>query len=90
MFLWDNIIIVMLFVGVLFALSYGWKKYRTWNTGKEEAVVGTLEDGSYIYKTEDGRYFRAIDELAIPVLINKEEGERLWSQSTELKYAEDN
>lgn len=89
MILWDNIVIILVFVGVLFALYYGWKKLKTVRES-DRAVVGKLDDGSLIYKAEDGRYFYAIDESAIPVLINKDEGERLWSQSTELKYAEDN
>ncbi|AFQ96331.1 putative membrane protein [Bacillus phage vB_BceM_Bc431v3] len=90
MFLWDNIVIVFVLLFVFLALSVSWQRYRKWQTGKERAVVGKLDDGSLIFKTEDGRYFYAVDELAIPVLINKEEGKRLWSQATELKYAEDN
>ncbi|AXQ67716.1 hypothetical protein KIOSHI_39 [Bacillus phage Kioshi] len=89
MILWDNIIIVLGFAGVLFALFYGWKKIKSLRKD-DRAVVGKLDDGSLIFKTEDGRYFYAVDEEAIPVLINNEEGKRLWSQSTELKYAEDN
>lgn len=89
MILWDNIIIILGFAGVLLALFYGWKKIKSLDK-EDRAVVGKLDDGSLIFKTEDGRYFYAIDEEAIPVLINKEEGDRLWNQSTELKYAEDN
>ncbi|AHJ87086.1 hypothetical protein JBP901_gp021 [Bacillus phage JBP901] len=89
MILWDNILIVLCFSGVLFALFYGWKKFKSLDK-EDRAVVGKLDDGSLIFKTEDGRYFYAVDDEAIPVLINKEEGDRLWSQSTELKYAEDN
>lgn len=89
MILWDNILIVIGFTCVLLALFYGWKKFKSLDK-KDKAIVGKLDDGSLIFKTEDGRYFYAVDEEAIPVLINKEEGDRLWSQSIELKYAEDN
>ena len=89
MILWDNIVIIALFTGTLLAIFYLWKKYR-YLRKEDRAVVGKLDDGSLIFKTEDGRYFYAIDEEAVPVLINKEEGDRLWCQSTELKYAENN
>lgn len=98
MFLWDNIVIVLLvsyvFVTLPLVVMYFFPslriKYDAWKLGRQKSWMRRMDNGEIIIKTEEGLYFHAMDGSSIPILINKEEGERLWSQATELKYAEDN
>jgi hypothetical protein len=53
-------------------------KYKAWKLGRQEAESRELPDGSVIIKSKD-LYFLAKDSSSIPVLINKDEGERLWN-----------
>ena len=38
-----------------------------------------LENGDVVIKTDEGIYFHQLKEVSIPLLIDKEEGERLWN-----------
>ncbi len=44
-----------------------------------------LPNGEMIIKTEEGIYFHSISETSMPILIDKEEGELLFGQSTMTK-----
>lgn len=54
-------------------------KYKTWKFGQQKASVKRLSNGEIVICTEKGIYFHALDNTTIPVLVNKEEGERLWN-----------
>jgi hypothetical protein len=53
-------------------------RYKSWKLGKQEVEMKHFPDGSTVLKTED-MYFLAMTSESTPILISKEEGERLWS-----------
>lgn len=79
-FLWTVAIIAVFFfvVGIPAWLFVIFPKYKAWKLGNQEVVMKTLSNGEVVIKTEEGLYFHAVDDSAIPVLVSKEEGERLW------------
>lgn len=68
---------------VIFAIAYVACTLRLRKKTKEleeqECEVRKLPNGEVLIKTEAGLYFHAIDDNGVPVLISKDEGERLWS-----------
>lgn len=52
---------------------------KTKELEEQECEVRKLPNGEVLIKTEAGLYFHAIDDNGVPVLISKDEGERLWS-----------
>lgn len=52
---------------------------KTKELEEQEYEVRKLPNGEVLIKTEAGLYFHAIDDNGVPVLISKDEGERLWS-----------
>ena len=44
-----------------------------------------LSTGEVVIKTDEGIYFHAQSEIATPILIDKEEGERLFNQTKEMR-----
>lgn len=54
-------------------------KFKAWKLGRQKVTKKTLSSGEIIIKTEDGIYFMAPREDSIPLLISREEGERLWN-----------
>lgn len=56
-------------------------KYKAWRARKQVAWARVTESGEIImHEAEEGTYFLAADEKAIPIMIDKEEGKRLWEQ----------
>jgi hypothetical protein len=45
----------------------------------EEVETKVLSNGEVIIKTDEGYYYHAVDIDSVPVLINAEEGQRLWT-----------
>lgn len=55
-------------------------RYKAWQLGREEVEVRDLPDGSVIIRTEKSHsYFYSHQGQGMPVMMNKEEGERLWN-----------
>lgn len=52
---------------------------KTKELEEQACEVRKLPNGEVLIKTEAGLYFHAIDDNGVPVLISKDEGERLWS-----------
>lgn len=55
------------------------KRKMVKNFGEQECEVKTLANGEVVIKTVNELYFHAVDAASIPVMVSKEEGERLWS-----------
>lgn len=72
------ICLVLVFIWIVLQ-AYLHKKIRAKRFGEQQCEVKTLPNGEVIIKTENDLYFHALDEASIPVLVSKEEGERLWS-----------
>jgi hypothetical protein len=59
-------------------------QYKAWKLGREEVETKTLASGSIIIRTEKSHiYFYAHLGEGLPVMMSKEEGERLWNLSQE-------
>lgn len=69
-------VVIVVLLAVFF--YYYLPKVKAKQLGEQECEVKTLQNGEVIIKTEEELYFHAIDSSSIPVLVNKEEGERLW------------
>jgi hypothetical protein len=55
--------------------------YKAWKLGREEVETKTLPDGSVIIRTGGSNtYFYSHLGEGMPVMMNKEEGDRLWNQ----------
>lgn len=76
------VLLVVCSVGIL-AIAYVACTLRLQKKTKEleeqEYEVRKLPNGEVLIRTEAGLYFHAIDDNGVPVLISKDEGERLWS-----------
>ena len=42
-------------------------------------IKKVLDNGEVVIKTEEGIYFHALSEDSLPLLIDKEEGEKLFN-----------
>jgi len=54
-------------------------RYKSWKLSRIKYGTRKLKSGEVIFKTEDA-YFLAVDEKGIPLMVDKEEGARLWEQ----------
>lgn len=76
-------VLFVVFSVVIFTIAYVACMLRLRKKTKEleeqECEVRKLPNGEVLIKTEAGLYFHAIDDNGVPVLISKDEGERLWS-----------
>jgi hypothetical protein len=58
--------------------------YKAWKLGREETEIKELPDGTTVYRTEKSHtYFVGADNKSMPVMVSKEEGERLWHYADE-------
>lgn len=51
--------------------------------GTEDVEIKYLATGEVVLRTNKGTYYHAVDEDSVPVLISKDEGERLWKLADE-------
>ena len=76
-------VLFLVFSVVILAVAYVACTLRLWKKTKEieeqAFEVRKLPNGEVIIKTKEGRYYHAIDDRSVLVLISKDEGERLWS-----------
>ena len=67
---------------MLLKLLYSIKsRYKDWQLNREEVEKKDLPDGSFILRTKKSHlYFYSHLGEGSPILMSREEGERLWNQ----------